>query len=141
MRTSSISARSHCQLRGFAARGTESYKKTIKELTTKVDNVKVDDDGKSRDDTLENLCQYLKNFQRSMEYQAATIINVKADASCKIGLLQSELASVQAELSLVKTVAGARERMICQPGCEGSPEGPDPLKCHSADRGCRDGRR
>ena len=73
---------------------TESYKKTIQELTTKLDSVKVD----------ENFCQSFKNLQRSMECQAARITGVKADTARKIALLQSELAGVQAELATAKMV-------------------------------------
>ncbi|KAH0839419.1 hypothetical protein J3R83DRAFT_149 [Lanmaoa asiatica] len=54
--TSSVSGGSRSQSRGFAACRAESYKKTVQELTAKLDNVKVDDDMKTRDDTLENLC-------------------------------------------------------------------------------------
>lgn len=83
----------------------DSYKQTNQELTTKFDNLKVDDHRKGRDDTLDNLCQSFKNFQQSMECQAARITGVKADTARKIALLQSELAGVQAELAAVKTVA------------------------------------
>jgi hypothetical protein len=75
---------------------TESYKKTIQELTTKVDEMKVDDDRKT---------QSFKNFQQSMECQGARITGVKADTARKIALLQSELGGVQAELAAVKTLA------------------------------------
>ena len=44
---------------------TEWYKKTIQELTTKLDDKK-----KGRDDASENLGQPFKNLQQSMEYQA-----------------------------------------------------------------------
>jgi len=84
---------------------TESYKKTIQELTTKLDNMKVDDDKKTRDDAIENFRQSFKNFRQSMECQAARITGVKADTARKIALLQSELAGVQADLVTVKTGA------------------------------------
>ena len=77
---------------------TDSYKKTIQELTTKLDN-------KSREDALESLLQSFKNFHQSMECQAARITGVKADTARKIALLQSELADVETELAAVKTVA------------------------------------
>ncbi|KAH0830296.1 hypothetical protein J3R83DRAFT_1663 [Lanmaoa asiatica] len=118
---------------------TDSYKKTIQELTTNLDNMKVVDDKKSRDDALENLCQSFKNFQQSMECQAARITGVKADTARKIALLQSGLAGVQAELAAIKTDSRACECLICQPDYEGSPDGP--CKCCSGDRECRDGRR
>lgn len=78
---------------------TESYKKTIQELTTKLD------DKQTSDDAFENLRQSFKNLRQSMECQAARITGVKADTARKIALLQSELAGVQAELAAVKTVA------------------------------------
>lgn len=84
---------------------TDSCKKTIQELTTKLDNMRVEDDKKGSEDALESLCQSFKNFQQSMECQAARITGVKADTTRKIALLQSELAGVQAELAAVKTVA------------------------------------
>ena len=84
---------------------TDFYKKTIQELTTKLDNMKVDDDKMSCGDALENLRQSFKNFQQSMECQAARITGVKADTARKIALLQSELAGVQVELVAVKTAA------------------------------------
>ncbi|KAG8217232.1 hypothetical protein J3R82DRAFT_5319 [Butyriboletus roseoflavus] len=83
---------------------TDSHKKTIQELTTKLDNMKVDDDKKSCSDALENFRRSFKNFQQSMECQAARITGVKADTARKIALLQSELAGVHAELVGVKTV-------------------------------------
>ncbi|KAF8556924.1 hypothetical protein OG21DRAFT_1505962 [Imleria badia] len=85
---------------------TESYRKTIQELTTELVDVKVvDDKKKTRDDDFENLRQSFKNLQRSMECQAARITGVKADAARKIALLQSDLAGVQTELSTVKIIA------------------------------------
>lgn len=75
---------------------TESYKRTIQELTTKVDEMKVSDDRKT---------QSFKNFQQSMECQAARITGVKADTARKIALLQSEMGGVRAELAAVKEVA------------------------------------
>lgn len=84
---------------------TDSYKNTIHELTEKIDDMKVDDDKKSRDDALEKLRQSFKTFQLSMECQKARITGVKADTARKIALLQSELAGVQTELTAVKMVA------------------------------------
>ncbi|KAG8218159.1 hypothetical protein J3R82DRAFT_3707 [Butyriboletus roseoflavus] len=84
---------------------TDSYKKTIRELAIKLDDMKVDDDKKGREDVLEDMCQSLKGFQQSMECQAERITEIKVDSARKIALLQSELAGVQTDLAAVKTVA------------------------------------
>lgn len=83
----------------------DSYEKAIQELTTKVDNTKVDDDRKALDGALESLRQSLKLAQYSIECQSARTSGVKADTSRKIALLQTGLASVQTELAMVKMVA------------------------------------
>ncbi|KAF8553758.1 hypothetical protein OG21DRAFT_1195821 [Imleria badia] len=42
----------------------DAYKRTIQELTTELDNMKVDDDKKkTRDDAFDSLCQSFKNLQ------------------------------------------------------------------------------
>ncbi|KAF8126493.1 hypothetical protein EV363DRAFT_573872 [Boletus edulis] len=86
---------------------TESYKKTIQELTTKLSAMKVEDEKKQKicDDALENLRQSVKNLQQLMACQAARITGIRADAARKIALLQSELAGVRTGFAMIKMVA------------------------------------
>ncbi|KAG6379219.1 hypothetical protein JVT61DRAFT_11667 [Boletus reticuloceps] len=86
---------------------TESHKKTIQELTTKLGEMKVEDEKKQKicDDALENLRRSVKNLQQSVACQAARITGIKADAARKIALLQSELAGVRTGLAMIKMLA------------------------------------